>query len=236
MILSILDSIITDSSIVWYQALLFLGLSIVFGFLSAWLYKFFKKKQGFSIDLPLSLILMPLGVTAIVYISRIIGLENQTARTTLGFSFAGILCLTRFRSIQKDATDLIFITTGIILGFLLGFGYVVYSIIVALLIAILIIIVHFTKFHLPSKKEYNLKIVIPESLNFDNLFDDILNEYTISWNMKKVKSTDFGTMFELTYLISLKDTDHQKEFLDKLRERNGNLSISLSLRRFNGEE
>ena len=65
---------------------------------------------------------------------------------------------------------------------------------------------------------------------------NILNEYTISWNMKKVKSTDFGTMFELTYLISLKDTDHQKEFLDKLRERNGNLSISLSLRRFNGEE
>jgi hypothetical protein len=235
MILSVLDSIITDSTIVWWVVLVCLGLAVIFGFGLAALYKFFKKKIGFSTDLPLSLILMPIGVTAIVYISRIIGLESSTARTTLGFSFAGILCITRFRSTQKDATDLIFISTGIILGFLCGFGYVTYAAIVAVLVAIVIVCVYFTKFHLPSNKEFNLKVVVPESLNFDNLFDDVLNEYAQAWTMKSVKSTDFGTLFEITYVITLKDVNKQKELIDKIRERNGNLTVSLSVRRFNAQ-
>lgn len=232
MILSALDSIVTDTKIVPWVMALCIGLSVVFGFGLAFLYKFFKRKRGFSTDLPLSLILMPIGVCAIVMASRVIGLESTTARTTLGFSFAGILCITRFRSTQKDSTDLIFIMFAIILGFLSGFGYVLYAGIVAVLAAILILIVSFTKFSLPSPKEMTLKVVVPESLNFDNLFDETLKKYCLSYDLKKVKSTDFGTMFELTYIIKIKNEDHQKELLDEIREKNGNLMVSLSVRRF----
>ena len=121
---------------------------------------------------------------------------------------------------------------AIILGFLSGFGYVLYAGIVAVLAAILILIVSFTKFSLPSPKEMTLKVVVPESLNFDNLFDETLQKYCLSYDLKKVKSTDFGTMFELTYIIRIKNEDHQKELLDEIREKNGNLMVSLSVRRF----
>ena len=86
MILSALDSIVTDTTIVPWVMALCIGLSVVFGFGLAFLYKFFKRKKGFGTDLPLSLVLMPIGVCAIVMVSRVIGLESTTARTTLGFS------------------------------------------------------------------------------------------------------------------------------------------------------
>ena len=229
---SILDSIVTESQIVPWVMAVCIGCSIIYGFAFAFIYKFFKKKRGFSTDLPLSLVLMPIGVSAIVMVSRVIGLESSTARTTLGFSFAGILCITRFRSTQKDATDLIFIMFTILLGFLTGFGYVFYAAVVAVVALIIILIVYFTKFNLPSVKEMTLKVIVPESLNFDGLFDESLNKHCLSWDLQRVKSTDFGTMFELTYVLTIKDLSKQKEFLDELREKNGNLSISLSVRRF----
>ena len=236
MFLSILDSIVTESKLVPWVIAVAMGLTIIFGFGLALLYKFFKKKKGYETDLPISLILMPIGVGAIVMVSRVIGLESTTARTTLGFSFAGILCITRFRSTQKDATDLIFISLSIILGFLCGFGYVFYASILAIVSAIIIVIVNVTNFSLPSKKEMTLKVVVPESLNFDNLFDDTLNTYAPSWELRRVKSTDFGTMFELTYNILLKDLSKQKELLDEIRQRNGNLLVQISVRRYENDK
>ncbi len=236
MFLSILDSIVTESKLVPWVIAVAMGLTIIFGFGLALLYKFFKKKKGYETDLPISLILMPIGVGAIVMVSRVIGLESTTARTTLGFSFAGILCITRFRSTQKDATDLIFISLSIILGFLCGFGYVFYASILAIVSAIIIVIVNVTNFSLPSKKEMTLKVVVPESLNFDNLFDDTLNTYATSWELRRVKSTDFGTMFELTYNILLKDLSKQKELLDEIRQRNGNLLVQISVRRYENDK
>lgn len=236
MFLSILDSIVTESKLVPWVIAVAMGLTIIFGFGLALLYKFFKKKKGYETDLPISLILMPIGVGAIVMVSRVIGLESTTARTTLGFSFAGILCITRFRSTQKDATDLIFISLSIILGFLCGFGYVFYAAILAIVSAIIIVIVNVTNFSLPSKKEMTLKVVVPESLNFDNLFDDTLNTYATSWKLRRVKSTDFGTMFELTYNILLKDLSKQKELLDEIRQRNGNLLVQISVRRYENDK
>ena len=236
MYLSILDSIVTESKLVPWVIAVAMGLTIIFGFGLALLYKFFKKKKGYETDLPISLILMPIGVGAIVMVSRVIGLESTTARTTLGFSFAGILCITRFRSTQKDATDLIFISLSIILGFLCGFGYVFYAAILAIVSAIIIVIVNVTNFSLPSKKEMTLKVVVPESLNFDNLFDDTLNTYATSWELRRVKSTDFGTMFELTYNILLKDLSKQKELLDEIRQRNGNLLVQISVRRYENDK
>ena len=74
----------------------------------------------------------------------------------------------------------------------------------------------------------NLKITVPEDLNFEGVFDEILNTNTTSWNMVKVRTRDFGALYELNYSIHLKNDVNQKKFIDSLRVRNGNLNISLT--------
>jgi len=78
------------------------------------------------------------------------------------------------------------------------------------------------------KTHAKLKIIIPENLNYANVFDDVFSKYVESSHLSKVKTTDFGTMFELTYLIKLKANIDQKQMIDELRVRNGNLSITLT--------
>ena len=77
-----------------------------------------------------------------------------------------------------------------------------------------------------------LKITIPENLNYVGLFDDVLNENTASWHLKRVKTTNFGSLFELVYSIQLKNQVDQKKFMDDLRKLNGNLTVILSLYRY----
>lgn len=232
MILIKLDTILSNQ-LEFKTTAICLILALAFGVALAFVYKYFKKNQGYSIDLPLAIILLPIGASAIVMVARILGLQESDTRTTMAFSFAGILALARFRSTQHDITDITFLSSSMILGFLCGLGYVIYAAIVLILICLVVFIVSLTKFNAPSSKEMTLKIVVPESLNFDNLFDDVLQDGCKSYNLKSVKTTEFGTMFELTYVVTLKNETNQHEFIDKIRERNGNLNISLNVRRFN---
>ncbi len=78
----------------------------------------------------------------------------------------------------------------------------------------------------------HLKITIPEDLNYDGVFDEILNEYTNLYHIERIRTRDFGALFELNYMVELKDEISQKKFLDELRCRNGNLNISLTLSGF----
>ena len=77
-----------------------------------------------------------------------------------------------------------------------------------------------------------LKVTIPENLNYIGLFDKTLNKYTSSWMLKRVKTTEFGTLFELIYSVDVNNTANQKEFIDELRTLNGNLSIVLVLYKY----
>ena len=88
---------------------------------------------------------------------------------------------------------------------------------------------HITKFTEPKDKTMQLKITIPEDLNYEGIFEDILNNYTNYYNIQRVKTRDFGSLFELTYIINLKHNINQKSFIDELRCRNGNLNITLTL-------
>ena len=77
-----------------------------------------------------------------------------------------------------------------------------------------------------------LKITIPENLNYVGLFDELLDKNTTSWHLKRVKTTNFGSLFELVYSLELKNDVDQKQFIDDLRKLNGNLTVILSLYRF----
>lgn len=232
MIQTAFDTIL-DTDLEIGTTLICLGLSLLYGLILAVIYKYFKRSSGYSTDIPMSLIVLPVAIAGIVMVSRVIGLNSTSDRTTIAFSFAGVLALTRFRSTQHDISDLAFLSMTIILGFINGLGYILYAALVLVIMAIAIIIITVTKFNAPSIKEMTLKIIVPEQLNFDNLFDDILTASCKAYNLKSIRSTEFGTMFELNYVITLKNDVNQHEFIDKIRERNGNLNVTLSIRRFN---
>lgn len=103
-----------------------------------------------------------------------------------------------------------------------------YAVIFTIILCAVMIILDSLNFAMPKSKAKVLKITVPEDLNFEGVFDEILNTNTTSWNMVKVRTRDFGALYELNYSIHLKNDVNQKKFIDSLRVRNGNLNISLT--------
>lgn len=103
-----------------------------------------------------------------------------------------------------------------------------YAVIFTIILCAVMIILDSLNFAMPKSKAMLLKITVPEDLNFEGVFDEILNTNTTSWNMVKVRTRDFGALYELNYSIHLKNDVNQKKFIDSLRVRNGNLNISLT--------
>ena len=103
-----------------------------------------------------------------------------------------------------------------------------YAVIFTIILCAVMIILGSLNFAMPKSKAMVLKITVPEDLNFEGVFDEILNTNTTSWNMVKVRTRDFGALYELNYSIHLKNDVNQKKFIDSLRVRNGNLNISLT--------
>ena len=103
-----------------------------------------------------------------------------------------------------------------------------YAVIFTIILCAVMIILDSLNFAMPKSKAMVLKITVPEDLNFEGVFDEILNTNITSWNMVKVSTRDFGALYELNYSIHLKNDVNQKKFIDSLRVRNGNLNISLT--------
>ena len=103
-----------------------------------------------------------------------------------------------------------------------------YAVIFTIILCAVMIILDSLNFAMPKSKAMVLKITVPEDLNFEGVFDEILNTNTTTWNMVKVSTRDFGALYELNYSIHLKNDVNQKKFIDSLRVRNGNLNISLT--------
>ena len=150
---------------------------------------------------------------------------NNVARA---FSLAGAFSIIRFRSTPGDTKDISYIFFTLAVGLASGMGYVGYAVIFTIILCTVMIILDSLNFAMPKSKAMVLKITVPEDLNFEGVFDEILNTNTTSWNMVKVRTRDFGALYELNYSIHLKNDVNQKKFIDSLRVRNGNLNISLT--------
>lgn len=221
---TIFDSIIKSGSGFEFETFLLIAvIGVALGFLISMTYLYIKRKVGYGSDFPLTVFIIPVIVALIIYFVR----DNIAGGLTLG----GIFALTRFRSEQKDTEDLTYIFLAMAAGLITGLGYVLPASIATIMVLIILMVLHFTKFGIPSSNAMNLKIIVPEDINFENLFDDLLDSHCSSWTLSKVRSTDFGTMFELSYRINIKKETNRKELLDEIRVRNGNLNITLVTRR-----
>ncbi len=142
-----------------------------------------------------------------------------------GVAVAGAFGLIRFRSAPGSAREigLVFLATAI--GLATGMGYVAVAAVFFLIIAAVWLLLSLTRFGDGAADERELKITIPENLDYDGLFDDLFKQYTRSAELEKVKTANMGTLYELSYKVVLKDAHETKAFLDELRTRNGNLNI-----------
>ena len=155
-----------------------------------------------------------------------------------GVAVAGVFNLVRFRSVPGTAKEIgtVFIAMGA--GLISGMGYLGYAGLFTLVLGLAMLlfnVIGLGESRKPSL-EKSLRITVPEDLNYTEVFDDILAEYTKRDRLVEVKTTNLGSLFRLTYNVTLKDASKEKEFIDALRCRNGNLEIRMAKQENNGNE
>lgn len=148
----------------------------------------------------------------------------------LGTSIAilGAFSLIRFRSIQGRAKDLLSVFFTMMVGLALGMGHVLFATVITAIGIVAIIFFSYTHFLEPNRNERVLKIVIPEDLDYDDVFNDIFRKYTTKNHLVKMKTMNMGSLYKLTYDVKLKHGIKEKEFLDEIRVKNCNLKVLLS--------
>ncbi len=146
-----------------------------------------------------------------------------------GVAVAGAFSLVRFRSVPGSAKEIVAIFIAMCSGLMVGMGYVTFAAIFTLIMAVILLVLNIVKIWNRKQpfKEKTLRITIPEDLNYTEVFDDILKEFTESYETVSVKTTNMGSMFKLKYDIVLKDVTREKQLIDELRQRNGNLEIMI---------
>ena len=172
--------------------------------------------------------IMPMIVAAVVSMVSIF-LDNTSSGAVRIATIAVALGLIRFRSQNAKAEELLLLFAGIATGLICGLGYVALAAIFAVVVASLYLLL--TSTHLFSNKRFNgeklLKITIPETLEYSDVFNDTFANYLKSNELVEVKTTAMGSLFRLSYRIEFKDIKDEKDFIDELRVKNGNLEISI---------
>lgn len=222
--MNLLDSIFstaTDSTMTVSGLLIAMATAFMLGLIISLVYMYTHRKQGPSQSFALTLVLLPAVVTVIILL-----VGNNVARA---FSLAGAFTIIRFRSAPGEAKDITYVLMCMAVGLAAGMGYVLYAAIVALSLALVMLVLEAVKFGEQKGSPKLLKITIPENLDYEHAFDDILAKYTLNSTLRKVKTAELGSLYELSYSVTTKDDLSEKAFIDELRCRNGNLKISLLL-------
>ena len=199
--------------------LLCLGAALVVGILMAASYMF---RSRYTKSFVITLATLPAVVCVVIM------MVNGNVGT--GVAVAGAFSLVRFRSVPGSAKEIVMLFLAMGAGLIAGMGYIAFAFLFTIIMCLAFII--YNMLGMGSKKNAakhkSMRITVPEDLDYTGVFEDIFNEYTSNYELVQVKTTNMGSMFRLTYSISLKDPAKEHEFIDRIRERNGNLEISVS--------
>lgn len=196
-----------------------MGAAIFLGIIIALTY-IHTHRDGYQQSFVITVMMLPVILAVIILF-----VGSNVARA---FSLAGTLSIIRFRSAPGDPEDIGYIFFSIAAGLACGVGLYFYGLLFVLILCIFMIIVKHIWFKGGAKQRV-LKITIPEDLDYQGAFDDVMKTYTDTNKLIKVKTTDLGSLFELVYKVDMKKNVNEKAFIDALRCRNGNLNIVLSL-------
>ena len=199
--------------------LLCIGVSLAIGLVLSLCYMY---RSRYTKSFIVTLALLPSVVCAV--------LMMVNGNIGAGVAVAGAFSLVRFRSVPGTGKEITMLFLGMGAGLIAGMGYLGYAALFTLVLCVLVLL--YNGLGLGSKKrgavQKTLNVTIPEDLDYTDVFADIFAEYTTSSELVRVKTTNMGSLFRLTYEITLRDPMKEKEMIDKIRCRNGNLEISIS--------
>ncbi len=199
--------------------LLCVGIALVLGLILALVYRY---RSQYTRSFMLTLALLPSTVCVVIMMVN--------GNIGAGVAVAGAFSLVRFRSAPGTAKEIGAIFIAMAAGLIAGMGYVGYAVLFTLVLSAAWLVYQLVGFG--SKGVMNgeriLRITIPEALNYTEVFDEPLAQYTCAHELVKIKTTNLGSLFRLTYHITLRDAAQEKAFVDALRCRNGNLEITVA--------
>ena len=208
------NTIFSGDSITLTQGLIAAGTALLLGFISSYVYRF---KSYCSKSFAVTLTIIPAIVAMLIMMVN--GLSAGA-----GIAVLGVFSLVRFRSQPGSSRELLAIMLSMAIGLACGGGYITFAVFAAVVVCVVWIILFATPFGNIAKKE--LRIEIPENLDYEGLFDDIFKEFTTKNEVITVKTVQMGSVYELRYHISLRKDKGEKAFIDAIRARNGNLPVS----------
>ena len=201
-----------------------LAVSLALGFILSLCYIISHRRKGYISGFPAAMVILaPLmaGVTIII---------NSNVVTAI--SLGGALALLRIRSHPKDTSDIISLLFSLIIGIGCGTGFYGVTIVMTVVLCAVMAVLGAFKFGVLGSRHMLLRISVPEDLNFEGAFDDILKAHTLEYTLKEIRTADFGSIYELRYNIILPDGSDRRQLLDEIRTRNGNLDVVMTLREF----
>lgn len=213
-----LNQLITDSvinGVVTVPSFLICVLTaLALGLLTALVFTAHSYHTG---SLAISLALLPPVVAVVIMLVN--------GNVGAGLAVAGTFALVRFRSVPGSAREITGLFMSVSLGLACGMGYVGLAALFFVIMGATVLILGKLRFGEGSRALRQLKITIPENLDYEELFDDLFEKYTLSHELVRVKTTNMGTLYELCYEVRLKGAGISKAFLDEIRCRNGNLTV-----------
>ena len=212
MFTSILSSV--EGNLTMQNGLLCTVVSVALGVLIAAIY---MQQGNYSKNFVVTLAMMP------VLVQVVIRMVNGNVGTSV--AVLGTFGLVRFRSVPGTSREIANIFFAMAVGLATGMGYLTFSVAMVVVIGGMFLLLGKTSFGERKYNEKDLRITIAEDLDYTDIFEDIFAEYTSKSSLEQVKTTNLGSMYELKYHITLKDAKKEKEMIDQLRCRNGNLTI-----------
>lgn len=201
------------------QFLLCIGMALVCGLLLSLCHMY---RSRYTRSFTVTLLLLPAVVCAVIMMVN--------GNVGAGVAVAGTFSLVRFRSVPGTAKEITMLFLAMCAGLICGMGYLAYGLLFTLLMGVIFLMC--TQFRFGTGKKNllykTLTITIPEDLDYSGIFSDIFEQYTTEQTLVRVKTTNMGSLFKLTYNIVLKKDANEKQMIDDIRCRNGNLEISVS--------
>ena len=212
---NIFDTIISSEGLSITSMLICTAASLLLGLGAAAVYRLTTRQP--SRNMFVTMLVLP------VLIQAVIMLVNGSIGA--GVAVMGAFSLVRFRSAPGSSRDICFIFYAVCIGLATGMGYIAFAVVIAVVIGLVLAVVSSTPWFRNVTRRKLLRVLIPENLDYTGLFDDLFEEYTRSAELISVRTTGMGSLYNLHYHVRLVSPEIEKQFLDAIRCRNGNLDI-----------
>ena len=189
-------------------------LGLIAGVIIAGSYILGHKEKRYSKNFAITILLLPAIMTVVI---PFIATDLKKA-----VSLAGIFALVRFRSIPGDSKDILYVFFTLAVGIVMGLNNYIVAYVLTIVVSLAFVLL---QRYWKNTNHQVLKITIPEDMNYKDVFTDIFNKYLVKYSVQNVRTTNMGTLFQISYNIQPKNDMDAKAFIDEIRTRNGNLTV-----------